>query len=167
MNLRLGPLISSIPRPTIVRMGWATGSFGLIQILRFANNVILARLLSPPLFGLMLIVNSIRTGVELISDVGINQNIVSNQAGHTPDFYDTAWTMKVLRGVALGALFFLTAQLFADFFEQPELALIMPVVALTFIFLGFQSTSSATSGCDGRGGWASSCGSGRSPSPRR
>ena len=143
MNSRLGPLIGSIPRPTIVRMGWATGSFGLIQILRFANNVILARLLSPPLFGLMLIVNSIRTGVELISDVGINQNIVSNQAGHTPDFYDTAWTMKVLRGVALGALFFLTAQLFADFFEQPELALIMPVVALTFIFLGFQSTSSA------------------------
>ena len=127
----------------MIRIGWATGSFGLIQVLRFANNVILARLLSPPLFGLMLIVNSIKTGVELISDVGINQNIVSNKAGHTPDFYDTAWTMKVIRGVALGAFFFLTAQLFASFFEQPELALIMPVVALTFIFLGFQSTSSA------------------------
>ena len=127
----------------MIRIGWATGSFGLIQVLRFANNVILARLLSPPLFGLMLIVNSIKTGVELISDVGINQNIVSNKAGHTPDFYDTAWTMKVIRGVALGAFFFLTAQLFASFFEQPELALIMPVVALTFIFLGFQSISSA------------------------
>ena len=135
--------MGSIPRPTIIRIGWATGSFGLIQVLRFANNVILARLLSPPLFGLMLIVNSIKTGVELISDVGINQNIVSNKAGHTPDFYDTAWTMKVIRGVALGAFFFLTAQLFASFFEQPELALIMPVVALTFIFLGFQSISSA------------------------
>ena len=143
MNPRLGSWIGSIPRPTIIRIGWATGSFGLIQVLRFANNVILARLLSPPLFGLMLIVNSIKTGVELISDVGINQNIVSNKAGHTPDFYDTAWTMKVIRGVALGAFFFLTAQLFASFFEQPELALIMPVVALTFIFLGFQSTSSA------------------------
>ena len=136
-------MIGNIPRPTIVRIGWATGSFGLIQLLRFATNVILARLLSPPLFGLMLIVNSIRTGVELISDVGINQNIVSNKAGHTPDFYDTAWTMKVIRGVALGAFFFLTAQLFADFFGQPELALIMPVIALTFIFLGFQSTSAA------------------------
>jgi O-antigen/teichoic acid export membrane protein len=127
----------------MIRIGWATGSFGLIQILRFANNVILARLLSPPLFGLMLIVNSIRTGVELISDVGINQNIVSNKAGHTPDFYDTAWTMKVIRGVALGAFIFLTAGFFAHFFEKPELAMIMPVFALTFIFLGFQSTSSA------------------------
>ena len=87
----------------MIRIGWATGSFGLVQVLRFANNVILARLLSPPLFGLMLIVNSIKTGVELISDVGINQNIISNKAGHTPDFYDTAWTLKVIRGVALGA----------------------------------------------------------------
>src|SRR4030095_1397849 len=124
-------------RPTLMRIGWATGTFGLIQLLRFANNVILARLLSPPLFGLMLIVNSIKTGVELISDVGINQNISSNKAGHTPDFYDTAWTMKVLRGVALGAFFFLTSNLFASFFEQPQLAVIMPVIALTFIFLGF------------------------------
>jgi O-antigen/teichoic acid export membrane protein len=140
---RIGSLIGSIPRPTMMRIGWATGSFALIQILRFATNVILARLLSPPLFGLMLIVNSIKTGVELISDVGINQNIVSNKAGHTPDFYDTAWTIKVLRGVALGALFFLSSNLLASFFEQPQLAVIMPVVALTFIFLGFQSTSSA------------------------
>jgi len=143
LNPRIGSLIGNIPRPTIARIGWATGSFGLIQVLRFANNVVLARLLSPPLFGLMLIVNSIKTGVELISDVGINQNIVSNKAGHTPDFYDTAWTMKVIRGVALGALFFLTSNLFATFFEQPQLAVIMPVIALTFVFLGFQSTSSA------------------------
>ena len=120
MNARISSLFGNIPRPTLARIGWATGTFGLIQVLRFANNVILARLLSPPLFGLMLIVNSIRTGVELISDVGINQNIVSNKAGHTPDFYDTAWTIKVVRGVALGAFFMLTGKLFANFFEQPQ-----------------------------------------------
>jgi O-antigen/teichoic acid export membrane protein len=143
LNARISSLFGNIPRPTLARIGWATGTFGLIQVLRFANNVILARLLSPPLFGLMLIVNSIRTGVELISDVGINQNIVSNKAGHTPDFYDTAWTIKVVRGVALGAFFMLTGKLFANFFEQPQLSIIMPVIALTFVFLGFQSTSSA------------------------
>jgi len=48
--------------------------------------------------------------------------------------------MKVIRGVALGALFFLTSNLFATFFEQPQLAVIMPVIALTFVFIGFQST---------------------------
>ena len=86
-------MIGKISRPMIERLSWTTGSFGVIQVMRLVNNVVLARLLSPPLFGLMLIVNSIRTGVELLSDVGINQNIISNKQGHTPEFYDTAWTI--------------------------------------------------------------------------
>lgn len=136
-------MIGKISRQMIVRLTWTTGSFGLIQLLRLVNNVVLARLLSPPLFGLMLIVNSIRTGVELLSDVGINQNIISNRKGHTPEFYDTAWTIKVLRGIALGSFCFLFARPFAMFFEKPELATILPVIALTFLFTGFQSASGA------------------------
>ena len=132
-----------IPRQMIERLSWTTGSFGVIQLMRLVNNVVLARLLSPPLFGLMLIVNSIRTGVELLSDVGINQNIISNKQGHTPEFYDTAWTIKVIRGVVLGAVCFASAGLFASFFGKPELATILPVIALTFLFTGFQSASGA------------------------
>ena len=127
----------------IQRLSWTTGSFGVIQLMRLVNNVVLARLLSPPLFGLMLIVNSIRTGVELLSDVGINQNIISNRQGHKPEFYDTAWTIKVIRGVVLGAVCFGSAGLFASFFGKPELATILPVIALTFLFTGFQSASGA------------------------
>ena len=136
-------MIGKISREMIVRLSWTTMAFGLIQILRLANNVILARLLSPPLLGLMLIVNSIRTGVELLSDVGINQNIVSNREGHTPEFYDTAWTIAAIRGLVLGAFCFAFSGFFAHFFEKPELATILPVIALTFVFTGFQSASSA------------------------
>ena len=57
-------MIGKVPRELVVRLSWTTTSFGLVQLLRFTNNIILARLLSPPLLGLMLIVNSIRTGVE-------------------------------------------------------------------------------------------------------
>jgi O-antigen/teichoic acid export membrane protein len=136
-------VIGKVPRELVVRLGWTTTSFGIIQVLRFANNVILARLLSPPLLGLVLIVNSIRTGVELLSDVGINQSIVSNRQGHTPEFYDTAWTITAIRGVVLGAFCFAFAGFFASFFEKPDLATILPVIALTFVFTGFQSASTA------------------------
>lgn len=136
-------MIGKISRDMIVRLGWTTTAFGIVQVLRFVNNVILARLLSPPLLGLMLIVNSIRTGVELLSDVGINQSIVSNRRGHTPEFYDTAWTIMAIRGLVLGAACFALAGLFARFFEKPELGTILPVIALTFVFTGFQSASSA------------------------
>jgi len=136
-------VIGKVPRELVVRLSWTTSSFGIIQLLRFTNNIILARLLSPPLLGLMLIVNSIRTGVELLSDVGINQSIVSHRQGHTPEFYDTAWTITAIRGVVLGAFCFAFAGFFASFFEKPELATVLPVIALTFVFTGFQSASTA------------------------
>jgi O-antigen/teichoic acid export membrane protein len=136
-------MIGKISRQMVERLTWTTVSFGVIQLLRLLNNVVLARLLSPHLFGLMLIVNSIRVGVELLSDVGINQSIISNRQGHSPEFYDTAWTIKVIRGTLLGAICFGTSSLLASFFETPELATILPVIALIFIFTGFQSASGA------------------------
>lgn len=132
-----------VPRQIVAKLGWTTGAFATTQAIRFANNLVLARLLSPPLFGLMLIVNSIRTGVELLSDVGIGQNIVSNKGGADRDFYDTAWTIKMLRGVTLGTVCFILSGPLARFFEKPELATILPVIALTFLFGGFHSTGPA------------------------
>jgi len=136
-------VVRNFPRRTAARLSWATGSFAVIQVIRMLNNVVLAHLLAPSLFGLMLIVNSVRTGVELISDVGINQNIVSNRLGHTREFYDTAWTLRAARGIVLGTVCFSLAGVLAHFFEKPELNTILRVIALTFVFGGFMSASPA------------------------
>ena len=132
-------MIFSVPRNAVVNLAWTTSSFGWSQATRLLNNVILARLLAPPLFGLMVIVNTIRTGVELLSDVGIAQNIISHRSGATRDFLDTAWTLQMLRGVALGAVCFLSAGALARLFDHPELTRVLPVAALFFIFSGFDS----------------------------
>lgn len=125
----------------VVRLGWMTVSYGTVQLLRLANNVILARILAPPIFGLMAVVNAIRTGVELLSDVGIMQNIISSPRGEDPLFYDTAWTLQALRGLVLAALCMLLAVPIAHFFRYPQLAVILPVASLFFIFTGFDSTA--------------------------
>jgi len=132
-----------VPKSLVQRLGWTTLSYAVSQVIRLANNVVLARLLAPPIFGLMAVVNSIRTGVELLSDVGIFQNIVSNPRGSDPDFYDTAWTLQALRGLALAVLCILLAVPVARFFNYPELAAILPVASLFFIFQGFDSTGRA------------------------
>jgi O-antigen/teichoic acid export membrane protein len=129
-----------VPKSLVVRLGWTTLSYGCGQVLRLLNNVILARLLAPPIFGLMALVNAIRTGVELLSDVGVIQNIVSNPRGSEPDFYDTAWTLQALRGVVLAILCMVLAVPIARFFDYPELAAVLPVASLFFIFTGFDST---------------------------
>lgn len=129
-----------VPKSLAVRLGWTTVSYGGVQFLRLLNNVVLARLLAPPIFGLMALVNALRTGFELLSDVGILQNIVSNVRGSEPDFYDTAWTLQALRGIVLAISCFVLAVPVARFFNYPELAAILPVASLFFLFTGFDST---------------------------
>ena len=85
-------------------VGWTVGAFGVGQLLRLVTVVAIARLLAPELFGIMAIVNSLRTGVDLLSDVGITQNIIQNKNGDDPDFYNTAWTLQLIRGPVLWLL---------------------------------------------------------------
>ena len=130
-----------VPKTIVVRLGWMTVSYGTVQLLRLASNVILARLLAPPIFGIMALVNSIRTGVELLSDAGIMQNIISSPRGDDALFYDTAWTLQTIRGLVLASLCMVLAVPISRFFGYRELAAILPVASLFFIFTGFDSTA--------------------------
>jgi O-antigen/teichoic acid export membrane protein len=132
-----------VSKSMIVRLAWTSFGHGAVQVIRLLNNVILARLLAPPIFGLMAVVNAVRTGIELLSDVGVFQNIVSNPRGEEPTFYDTAWTLQALRGLVLAGCCLLLAVPVARFFNHPELASILPVASLFFIFTGFSSTAGA------------------------
>ena len=134
-------MLLGVPKSIIIRLGWMSASYGVAQLLRLLNNVILARLLAPPILGLMAIVNAVRTGVELLSDVGILQNIISSPRGHDPLFYDTDWTLQALRGLVLAIFCMILAVPISRFFQMPELAAILPVASLFFIFTGFDSTA--------------------------
>lgn len=130
-----------ISRQIMSQIGWVTGSFGAAQGLRLFTNVILARLLAPQLFGVMLIVNTLRTGIELLSDIGVGQNIVSNRDGYKPDFFNTAWTVQIIRGVLLFGMALLLAQPLAQFYDSTELNDIIPIIAVVFLLTGVQSPS--------------------------
>jgi O-antigen/teichoic acid export membrane protein len=69
------------------------------------------------------------------------QNIISSPKGEDPLFYDTAWTLQALRGLVLAALCMLLAVPIARFFNYPQLATILPVASLFFVFTGFDSTA--------------------------
>src|SRR6476620_4821534 len=122
-------------------VGWTVGAFGVGQLLRLVTVVVIARLLAPELFGIMAIVNSLRTGVDLLSDVGITQNIIQNKNGDDPDFYNTAWTLQLIRGPVLWLLCSAAAMPLAHLYSAPILALVLPIAALYFICLGFTSIS--------------------------
>jgi O-antigen/teichoic acid export membrane protein len=131
MTVAIGPLLRNAV--------WTVGSFGVGQALRLIMNIILARLLAPELFGVMSIVNSLRTGIELMSDVGIGQNVIVNKDGNNPEFYNTAWTLQFLRGLLLWPAAAALAVPLAHFYNIPELVYIVPITALISVFAGASS----------------------------
>jgi O-antigen/teichoic acid export membrane protein len=124
---------------SVRRIGWTTTSYGIVQSLRLVTNVVLARLLTPELFGIMLIVNTARTGIELLSDIGIGQNVVKSRRADEKDFLDTAWTLQVVRGFLLAVVALTLAYPLGAFYELPLLPAVVAVSALNFIALGCSS----------------------------
>ncbi|NEQ95390.1 MAG: oligosaccharide flippase family protein [Cyanothece sp. SIO2G6] len=120
---------------------WTLISYGATQFLRFGSNVILAYLLVPEMFGLMALVNVVLIGLRLFSDVGIGPSIVQNERGEEPDFLNTAWTIQVYRGVGVWLVGCLIAWPVAQFYGESQLAVLLPVAALTALIAGFNSTS--------------------------
>jgi O-antigen/teichoic acid export membrane protein len=120
---------------------WTVGAYGINSLLRFATSIALTRLLAPELFGIMLIVNTLRTGCELVSDLGISQNIVYGKNAENPDFYNTAWTLQALRGVIVWLFCAVIAAPLAHFYHSPMLLLVTPVAALISVLMGLTSIS--------------------------
>ena len=123
--------------------GWAVFGYGTIQLLRFAGNLILTRLLFPEAFGLMAIVQAVMVGLNMMSDVGIEQSIIHNKKGNEPAFVNTAWTVKVVRGVLMWIALWVLADPLALFYGEPILAQLLPVVGVSAVIAGFGSTNIA------------------------
>ena len=120
---------------------WTILAYGTSQILRLGTNVILARLLSPDVFGTMLIVYTLRTGIELISDVGLSQSVIYNKKGEDPEFYNTAWTLSCIRSLILWLIFIGAAVPMANFYQSQILVYVVPVTAFVVILTGATSIS--------------------------
>jgi O-antigen/teichoic acid export membrane protein len=108
-------------------------------LLRLGSNMVLAMLLFPEAFGLMVLVNVFLAGLELFSDTGIGPSIVRSKRGEERAFFSTAWTIQVVRGALLALICLLLAEPYANLFNKPELALLVSIGAITSFVTGFRS----------------------------
>ena len=120
---------------------WTLAAFGFSQAVRVVTAVILARLLAPELFGVMLIVSSLRAGIELLSDVGILQAVVYHKEANEPEFYNTAWTLGVIRSIVLWLAATVIGIPVAHFYHSPILAWVAPITTFSIVLVGFTSVS--------------------------
>src|SRR6185437_5337929 len=134
----VGLPLQVVRRPLGVQAGWVIAPFVVVQIVRLITNIVLARLLAPEMFGMMLIVNTLRTGTELLSDIGIGQSVVRRKGAPDRAFLDVAWTLQLLRGSLLTLLALVFATPIARLYGH-ELRSILLVVSSIFLLTGLQS----------------------------
>lgn len=146
----LSPSVS-LRRRAISAGAWNLGALVASQAIRLGGNLVMARLLMPEIFGVMIIATTVSVVLHLLSDVGLRQNIIQSPRGDDPVFLNTAWTVQILRGVVLFASTLLIAGFtwFAQVinlwpanstYAAPELPLVLAFTGFTAIIFGFQST---------------------------
>jgi O-antigen/teichoic acid export membrane protein len=120
---------------------WTMGGYIAANMLRLGSNLALTRMLFPSVYGKMAIVSIFVQGLQMFSDVGIGPSIVQNPRGEDRNFLNTAWTMQVIRGFFIMLCTFIVAWLVAKIYGQPDLLYVLPIVGITALVGGFNSTA--------------------------
>lgn len=143
---------NEIKKQAIKSSVWIILGFGVSQVIRLGNNLVMTRLLIPELFGMMAIVTVIRVGVYMFSELGLKVNVIRHEEGEKPEFINTAWTIQVMRGfviwlVILFIAFVIGRLQILDFFPDKsvysvkDLPLVIVVAGFSSIILGFESSN--------------------------
>jgi O-antigen/teichoic acid export membrane protein len=143
-------------RQRVLRAGsWTFAHYGISQAIRLGSNLVMTRLLVPEMFGVMAVATMVTVLLNMLSDIGLHQNIVQSRRGEEPAFLDTAWVIQILRGVILWfiALILSIALYFAhqaavlpanSAYASPILPFVIAVISLQTVISGFQSTKMST-----------------------
>lgn len=110
----------------------SVGEYGL----RFARNMILARILAKEAFGLMAIVLSVSSLFQVLTGLWIKESVVQNPRGTEKTFLNGVWFLAVGRAAVLMAAAYLLTPWIAEFYESPKLVDLIRVAFLSVLFMG-------------------------------
>ncbi len=131
---------------------WIGLGFALTQAVRLGSSIVLTRLLSPDMYGLVAIGSVIISAVVMMSDFGFSLGVIRDRRGDDPTFLNTIWTLQVLRGLALCLLMALAAAgmlaaaawapgLLVGSYSDPRLPAVVAIMALVPVVAGLESTN--------------------------
>jgi O-antigen/teichoic acid export membrane protein len=116
----------------MIGLRWAVRLIGVI------STVILARLLTPDDFGVVAIAMIVVGMFEMLSDTGQGAAIIRHR-DPTRDHYDTAWTIDVGAGFAIGAAIFAVAPLTNVYFHDQRAVLVMQCLSIRAVLSGLEN----------------------------
>ncbi len=111
---------------------WTIGTYAASASIRFASNIVLSRLLGPEILGVVVIAQAIRTGCDLLTDLGPEQNVVHSPHGEDERFLNSLWTLQVVRGLLVSLACLALTPVLARFYRI-DWAILAVVSAAPFL----------------------------------
>lgn len=111
---------------------WTVGTYAASAGIRFSSNIVLSRVLGPEVMGIVVIAQAIRVGTELLTDLGLEQNVVHSVHGDDERFLNTIWTMQLLRGLIVSLACLCLTPLLAHLYRV-DIALLMVLSAVPIL----------------------------------
>ncbi len=105
-------------------MAWRLG----MRLLGLVSTLVLVRLIAPADFGIIALAASVTQSIDGMLTLGTEEAVIRE---HTPNraFYDTAFTLNLLRGLSVTVLVASLAYPAANFFADPRLGPVLLFVA--------------------------------------
>jgi O-antigen/teichoic acid export membrane protein len=108
------------------------------SLMLLARNLIIARLISVEDYGIAATFAITMAVVEMMSQLGLQQQIVQAKDGDNRRLQSGLQGFQVLRGVSAGGVLFLAADLIANFLNVPEVAWAYQLMALVPVLNALQ-----------------------------
>ena len=112
---------------------WSAVERFSIQGINFLLSIIIARIVSPSAYGLIVMIQVFLSFSQLFIDGGFANALIQKPDRDEKD-YCTVFIFNMVVAVSLYLLFFLIAPYIADFYEEPQLISITRVISLNLIF---------------------------------
>lgn len=129
---------SNVNTRIAIGAAWMIGLRQLNRIIGLISTTILARLLLPEDFGLVVYAMTFLAIVEMFFQFGFETVLIRDQdAG--PDSYNTAWTLEIIKGFSLAALLLGGAIPISLFFNEPRVEAVLYFLAAVPIMNGLKN----------------------------
>lgn len=126
----------SIKNKTTIGVFWSSVERFSVQAVQFIVMLVLARLLSPDDFGLVGMLTIFIAVSDSLVNSGFSQALIRKQ-DRTDDDNSTIFYFNVIVSVIIYFLLFISAPYVAQFYNEPQLTILMRVLCLVVVFHSF------------------------------
>ena len=122
----------SLREKTLIGLTWTFSQQFIVQIINIVVQIILARLLTPEIFGLVAMVYIFVAIGQNLMDGGMTSSIIRTNEPDDKD-YSTVFITNISISILFYIIIFLLSPSIAKFYNQPILDLIIKIFGLNFI----------------------------------